>query len=467
MISTIARRLERARDERGFTLVEVIIAMTLFALIVAGALAGIATVMRITSDNTGRSAAVNLASSAIDSARVEAASNITGMSGSTTSTPVDGRSYKVVRTLAWQYTNGTSNQCSASSTGTAAQLLFLHIHITVTWNGMGSAAPVKQNTIFAPASKINDPTLGTVLVSVQSITGSGGVGNITATIAPATGAGYSSNTAVALAAQPPVTNADGCSIATKVTPGTYFVTLTPPGGQYRDENLVASPVKTIVVGAGQSSGASFNYDPAVDVKMNYATNATSTTMLPTNLTTSFVSSYGAVKLTGTPTDQWVTPISSGYVVYPGSFDSNVKNADGSTNTNSCLSTDPTMWPRAADGRVGKTPSPSVGIGNTTANVPMGLVTVTISKSDTILTATTATAANGDPGCVVGQTMNFTRAATNGSGGSVDVTLALPYGTWSVTSQKNAASNPVNVTPKTLLGVLLNTGSVTLDPRVAP
>lgn len=462
-MSDALRDRRRANDD-GFTLVEVIVAISVFGIIIIGALVGVVSVMRITSDNSARAQAVNLAAGAIDTARIDAQNDITGMSGGTSAQTVDGRTYTVKRTLDWQYTDGTTNRCSASATGTTAQLLFLNVHIKVTWPGMGSAAPVTQETVFSPTTKINDPTLGTILVQVQSITGSGGVGGITATVAPSTA--VAANTATVLSAQPDPTNQDGCTVAIKVTPGTYTVTLAAPTGQqYRDEQQSATPSKTVVVKAGQSSGASFNFDPAIAVAMNYASNA-SNALLPTNLTTSFVSTYGTYEATGTATPQYLSPISSGYVVYPGVFDSNANNADGSVNPDSCLSTDPTMWPRASDGRVGKTPTPSVSKDQLTGNVQMGVVTVTINNSDTILTAKTAAATNGDPGCRTGQSYSFARTAT-GTSGTTDITLALPYGTWSITSQRTSSSTPVNVTAKGLVGVLLNTGSVTLDPRVAP
>ncbi|OIH95379.1 type II secretion system protein [Curtobacterium sp. MCBA15_001] len=461
-----AVRRHLVSEESGFTLVEVIVAITVFGMIIGGALVGIASVMRVTSDNSARSEATNLAAGAIDTARVEAQNNITGMGGTTATPTVDGRTYTVRRTLDWQYTDGTTNRCSASATGGTAQLLFLNVHVKVTWPGMGSAAPVVQETVFSPSTKINDPTRGTILVQVQSITGSGGVAGITASIAPASSSSVANNTATPLSTAPALTNSDGCTVAIKVVPGTYVVTLAAPGGaQFRDQDQSAAPTKTVVVRAGQSSGAAFNYDPAIPVAMSYGSNGNAP-MLPTNLTTSFVSTYGTYRAVGTPTTQYLSPIPSGYVVYPGPYDSNANNADGTTNTNSCLSTDPAMWPTAADGRVGKTPTPAVSKDQLNGTVAMGLVTITINKSDTIITARTAAAAAGDPGCRLGQTLAFSRSST-GSSGTVDVTLALPYGTWSVTSQASSLSIPVNRTPKGILGVILNSGSVTLDPRVAP
>jgi len=458
------RRLDS--DDSGFTLVEVIVAITVFGMIITGALVGIATVMRVTSDNSARAQATNLAVSAIDAARIEAQDNITGMGGRSDPVPVDGRTYTVKRTLDWQYTDGTTNRCTASATGGTAQLLFLNVHIKVTWPGMGSAAPVVQETVFSPSTNINDPTLGTILVQVQSITGSGGIAGIAAAIVPAPTSVVPGNKAAPLATTPDLTNSDGCTVAIKVTPGTYTVTLAGPGGaQYRDQDQAAAPTKTIVVREGQSSGAAFNYDPAIAVTMTYGSNGSSP-LLPTNLMTSFVSTYGTYKATGTPSTQYLSPIPSGYVVYPGPYDSNVTKADGSVNPNSCLSTDPTMWPRAADGRTGKTPTPAVSKDQLAGSVSMGLVTLTINKSDTILTAKTAAAAGDDPGCKIGQTLAFSRTAT-GSSGTVDLTVALPYGTWTITSQQSSLSIPVNRTAKGIIGVILNAGSVTLDPRTAP
>lgn len=454
------------RDDRGMTLVEVITAMIVFAIIVSGALVGIATTLRISSDNSARSAATNLASAAIDDARVEAQQNIVTMSGQTERPAVNGRAYTVTRTLDWQYTNGTSNRCNAAATGTAAQLLFLQVHIKVTWTGMGSAAPVFQDTALAPTSKINDPSLGTVLVSVQSVTGSGGTAGIVATVSPATD--VPNNTAQPLTVQPTTTNGDGCTVAVKVQPGTYTVTLAPSNGQqYRDQDQQASPTKTVVVKEGQSSGASFTYDPAIAVRMNYASNGSGSVLLPSNLTTSFVSTYGTTTTTGAASPQYLSPITGGYTVYAGPYDSNTQLPDGSTNTKSCLSTDPTTWPTASDGRVGKPAVGGIGVSATTANVPMGVATISIAKSDTIITARLAPVSSGDPGCKVPQTLTFSRNATSGSG-STDVQVALPYGSWTITSQRSSTSGAAAVTVRNSGGIILGVlGYVTLDPRVAP
>ncbi len=202
--------------------------------------------------------------------------------------------------------------------------------------------------MFSPSTKINDPSLGTILVQVQSITGSGGVGGVRATITPSTD--VTGNKATPLGAQPDVTNPDGCTVAIKVAPGTYTVTLSAPAGQqYRDQDQAAAPTKTVVVKEGQSSGASFNYDPAIAVAMQYASNG-SGALLPNNLVTSFVSTYGTYTATGTAATQYLSPIGSGYVVYPGVYDSNATNADTTTNTKSCLSTDPPCGRRRATAR---------------------------------------------------------------------------------------------------------------------
>ncbi len=454
-------------DDRGMTLVEVITAMIVFAIIVSGALIGIATTMRISSDNSARSAATNLASAAIDSARVESQQNIVTMAGEVDTPAVNGRTYTVVRTLDWQYTNGTSNRCNAAASGTAAQLLFLQVHIKVTWTGMGSAAPVVQDTALAPTSKINDPSLGTVLVSVQSVTGSGGTSGVVATVTPSTD--VPNNTAQTLTTQPTVTNADGCTVAIKVKPGTYSVTLSPSNGQqYRDQDQQANPQKTVVVKEGQSSGASFTYDPAVAVRMNYASNGSGSVLLPSNLITSFVSTYGTSTTSGTASPQYLSPITGGYTVYAGPYDSNTQLADGSTNANSCLSTDPTAWPKASDGRVGKAATGGIGVSATTADVSMGLATITIPKANTVITARLAPPSGDDPGCKVAQTLTFSRSVTAGSG-NTDVQVALPFGSWTITSQRTATSGgatavTVKDTGRVILGAL---GYVVLDPRVGP
>lgn len=474
-LSSIARRLRMQSPDEGLTLVEVVVALLVFATIIAGSIAAVGTVLSMTSDNREREVAANLAQQAIDAARDEAVTDIIDQDEEVTQPVVNNVTFTVKSAVAWVTTKGIDTKCTVPAASGNGSLLFRRVAVTVTWKGMRQTTkPVRADTIVSPTSKINDPTLGTVLISVQSVRATGGVAGITTTIAPDTTVSPNTAAVVPAAAQPGVTNADGCTVATKLTPGTYSVTLTPPSGtQYRDPSQVATPIKrSITVAAGDSAGASFTYDPAMDVQPAYRSNLGSSFAVPSNLSTAFVGSYGATSISSLASDVYLSPITSGYQVYAGTWaPAGTVNSSGADV--SCLSTDPAAWPTKA-GTTATAPGTAVlDAANPTspvsAPVNMGGVTVTIPKGDTVVQAVTATAANGDPGCKATQTYTFTRTATNGSGSTVDYKIALPYGTWGIRSGTSVA-NLKAITLKDVVGGLLGTGTstnvVTIDPRVA-
>lgn len=462
---TIRRALQRVRrSDEGLSLVEVLIALLIFTVIIMGAIASTTLVLRMTADNRGRVEAANLAQQYIDVARVDGQNDLNGLSNKTYPTvTVDNVAFTVTRTVSWITTNGTDTGCTVSATSGNGSLLFRRVNIRVSWTGQSSATKnIAADTILSPTSKINDPTLGTVLISVKSING-GGTGNVTATLAPDSSVPGNTAQVVDANSQPDATNADGCTVANKVYPGTYTVTLSPPSGQYRDQNQVPNPAKSVTVAAGDSGGTAFTYDPAWDFQNQYASGVTAA--LPTNLTTSYVSTLGVYQTAAPVSDQYLSPTAAGYSVYGGKY------APDGTPGGSCLSTDPTAWPTSADGRTGKAPAPVVPpAGNTSAapTVPLGAVTINVKAATTTIRATTTTAANGDPGCVAGMTYTFTRTATAKDG---SMTVALPWGTWAITQSSNAINfNPISV--GTLVGSLIGTlfpgtgNVVTLDPRTA-
>jgi len=461
----IRRALQRVRrSDDGLTLVEVIIALLIFTVIILGAIASTTLVLRMTGDNRGRVEAANLAQQYIDVARVDGQNDLNGLSNKTYPTvTVDSVAFTVTRTVSWINTNGSDTGCTVSASSGNGSLLFRRVNIRVSWTGQSSATQnIAADTILSPTSKINDPALGTVLVSVKSINGAG-TGGVIVTLAP--DSSVPGNTAQALdpTSQPDTTNDDGCTVANKVYPGTYTVTLSPPSGQYRDQDQAANPVKSVTVAAGDSGGAAFTYDPAWDFQNRYSSGVAA--VLPSNLTTSYVSTLGVYQTAAPVSDQYLSPTASGYGVYAGKFA-----PDGSAG-GSCLSTDPTAWPKSADNRTGKAPAqvvPSAGGTIATPTVAMGAVTINVKAATTTIRATTTAAANGDPGCSAGMTYTFSRAATTKDG---SMTVALPWGTWAITQSSNAINfNPISV--GNLVGSLIGTllpgkdNVVTLDPRTA-
>lgn len=458
--------------EEGMTLVEVIVAMLVFSIITVGAVVSIGTVLTMTSDSRAREVAANLAAQDVDAAR----STPDVFDVQATKAPIvttqNGTTFSLSRKVNWVSTTGISSQCGAAG-GT---LLNKQVNVTVTWGTGTPSQTVTTNTLLAPNSKINDPDFGTILVTVASGVGLGATSGVSVTITPdSTVAG---NTAVALGAQPDATDNNGCAFALKVSPGSYTVTLSPPQGQYRDQAQAANPVQSVSVGAGGSASAIFAYDPAAAYTMTYAANYKGAATLPSNLATTWLSNLPTYTTSTPAATQYLSPNTSGYTAIVGQY-------APATAAQSCVDLDPSAWPKASDGAIGTAnpllPASSGATAKTDVSptmpqgaLPMGVVKVAVASSVRIVNVVTAAVPMGDdPGCKIPQ--SYTYAVTPAaSGGKYYVTLAVPFGTWTLTTQTSAISVPSAVlwTDIALLtrgtsALALTLNKVTLDPRTAP
>ncbi|MFS0867146.1 carboxypeptidase regulatory-like domain-containing protein [Microbacterium sp. 179-B 1A2 NHS] len=438
----------RDHDE-GFTLVEVIVAMLVFMIIVTGFLYTMTASLIATRDTRARVVAANLASQQIDLIRdVSSTFDVTNTSHDH-DIQVNSDRYHVDVSTSWQTASGTTASCEAGAATGA--LAYKRISVEVAW-GDGDDRSVHSDTAIAPASKINDPTLGTVLVGVVNSAGTA-VSGATVSLSPSGGVASVS------------TDSDGCAYLLKVPAGTYTVTVSKTG--YVSEQHVASPTADVIVTAGSSSRASFAYDEAATYSLTYAGNVAGTVHIPTDLTTSFVSTYGSSQFTATTSAKTKSyslyPIPSGYSVLPGTY----AETPGSPST-SCLSPDPSEW-ADAPGKVGLRPEPVAGTPGSTVPVPvpMGIVRLTNANgSGTHLKAVydiTSPGANGDPGCAAGMTYTFGSIVSSNS-----ATFALPSGTWRLyrgnsSSQTSVVSSGISIVTG---GTMASSNRVVVDPRVA-
>ncbi|PZE74096.1 prepilin-type N-terminal cleavage/methylation domain-containing protein [Curtobacterium sp. MCBD17_019] len=500
MIRYLADRLrprDGATDESGFTIIEVMVAMMVFALISVGIAYSLTDALVLTSDSRSREVATNLAAQAIDVARTtsdvfDVADVKAGDPGSTQ--VVNGTTFTVTRSTNWITSSGAAGACGTG----AGTLAYKRVNVNVTWNTQAKqTSSVHADTLIAPDSAVNDPTLGTLIVTVQSATGAGSPG-VTVTVKPDSPA----NGATTITTQPDVTDANGCSYALKVTPGNYVVSITRSGGVNSVPTSATSapsgylqdvtPSKSVVVAAGADASASFQYDSATTMNMQYAANYTSTSpaaTLPTNLTATFENAALVPPITtSASTSVKAFPFLDGYQVVAGAY---VPKTSGA---NSCLSVNPSQWttPATSDGAVGAASATwQTTVGATapsTVTVPMGVVTVPISPSQPYITAVSSTTwPSDDPGCndastSGAQVYTFPKASVSGS--SPTLTIALPYGTWTIyqsnvasgkTSNLVAANSGKNITfrtrgqvnTSTAALVLTYANTITLDPRMVP
>ena len=214
-----ARVVARLRAQAGDTLIEVLVAALLVALIATASLAGYGTVAHIAGTQRNEAQAATLAQQ--DEARlrgltINQLSGSLGNNGSTNgvSTVIGGTTYKVVSKS--QFISGSSglSSCSTGST-TAADVVQTTSTVTWTPNNDGRA-PVIVHGLITPAQG------GSLIVSATDQSGAGLAG-LTATIT-----GPSSVT-------PLTTDAGGCAVFAGLAGGTYTATYSAPGG-YVDKN---------------------------------------------------------------------------------------------------------------------------------------------------------------------------------------------------------------------------------------
>ncbi|MFC5502764.1 hypothetical protein ACFPJ4_10990 [Lysinimonas soli] len=444
-IKRFRERLDLGRDvdDAGLGITEVIVALMVFTLVILGLAYSLVTMTKLVADDRNREVAAGLASQEIDEVRavgdafkVQAAPNQTQTIGSTT--------YTISRTTAWVNTDGSSATCG----GAGGNLQYKRVSVEVTWASMLTLkTAVRSDTILAPATRINDPSYGTILVSVTGADGTGRAGVAVTATATSGGAAVGSI---------PSTDSDGCTYALKVTPGTYKVSANKSG--YVDITQSTAPSTSVTVAAGSSQTASFSYDLAAKYSLAYASNYAGTAKLPDSLTTNFISSDGTLVLTTKTSPLSLYPSTQGYAAVAGHYVST------STITSGCLSVDPATWAAGAVNGVsmadGQRPAVGVAAGGAgTLPIPMGVIQVSSLTATTIyVRGVAAPAGTGDPGCV--ELTNYTF-----SGLTIGTTayLAAPFGSWIVSTSLTGAAMSSNVAPATT-GEMTGT-TVTLDPRM--
>lgn len=450
---TRIRRLLRSGPgaDEGFTIVEVLVAMTIFAMIAMGVAAGIVSSMYLVQDNRSRETALNLATQEIDAAR--SAKDVFGVTNTTKIQDVADRRYSITRTTNWITSNGTDAACGAGN----GQLAYKRVNVQVAWRNGASTRPrsVVMDTMIAPPSSVSSATSSTIVVSVANGTGGPNSG-VTVTVTPVTGG-------ATLPSQPAATDANGCTYALNVTPGTYKVTVMKSGNA--DTSLTTAPSAEVGATAGSVASKSFMLDQPATVNVQYAANAGvgKSVKLPSGITTSFVHGDTVTPASSTTTTR-VFPYGDGWTVVAGKYD-----AARCTNVNPLKWTTPTSSGLVVDGDSVPTGAGSVAGGTSTVKVPTGLVDVTLKNADTVLVATAAPGPKGtnDPGCTTtpGTTYTFT-----GLNATTPTTIALPFGTFSFREGTSSTSlgneTPVfAATPgATNVNVAVSGSTVVFDPR---
>jgi Tfp pilus assembly protein PilE len=228
-----ARALRWLAPERGDTLIEVMVAAIMVAVVAGATLTGYAQVAHMTSTQRHRVEADSLAE--LDQARLRGLTitQLAGPQGNrATSETVDGTTYTTTSTS--QYVSGTSAVMSCTTGPTTTTADEVQITSSVTWSpGNDGRVPVIVHGLVTPAEG------GSLVITATDPSGAG-MSGVTATPSGPT------------TVSPLATDANGCAIFGGLAGGTYTVGFADPG--YVDVNGNPNPSQTKTVIPTETAG---------------------------------------------------------------------------------------------------------------------------------------------------------------------------------------------------------------------
>jgi hypothetical protein len=368
----------------------------------------------VTKGNLQRTAATNLAAEQIQLARSTSAINIpTGASPARTVT-VANTVYTINQSAKYLASDSTTSVCD----GASASLAYKLVTVTVTWEGMGQIKPVRVDTL--KAFGVGSDGLGSTGALAIQVAGADGTGKAGLTVTLSNGTTTVSDT-------------DGCAIFVGVAVGTYSATINAPG-YVGAANTQLNTKSGLGVTIGNLSRVSFTYDQARSFNIR-VDSPVAGAQVPTTIPMLF--SATSLPETTFPACTSTAPIAACSTSPTATVDGVVKE----------------LYPAIITLRLGtctQTPASQItsdirpiGTVGSTVTVPLGAITVTVAKA---LSATTP---------IAGRTVTFTHGSPNTGctsadtytviTGSTPTSLALPYGTWTVsTPVYNSSGQPTAV-----------------------
>jgi len=308
----------------GFTIVEVVVAVTIIAIAFASAVLLFDNGIVASGNIRNRVVAAQLAAQAMENIRGTAAdpTKFTTISAGQTvfTQTVNGITYTITQDA--QFVAQGSTQSSCDSPGNNSGMI-LAVNEKVTWKGMAGTQPVQSSTDLAPPVGAYSQSSGSIAVKVF---------NASSQVAP--------NINIKIAGpvtQTQATTAEGCAFFPFLTPGTYAVSVIQGTGVGDQE--VVTPTQNASVSVGQTVSIQFNYDSGATISVTgWSTTPAATpaaTGIPVSVANTGLQPYGQYSYaTGLTSLTPLFPYSSGYTVFAGNCtDNNPLGKD--TNRNPC------------------------------------------------------------------------------------------------------------------------------------
>src|SRR5215211_578904 len=150
------------RRQDGYSIVELLVAMTVFALVFAAVSIGIGRALELNRGNRNRAAAY-LAARQLEEVRARSFTSValgtTSCAYTTTSCNLPSP-YPVPQNVVWASPGSTSTSCDVPTTS-GAGLAYKRVTVTVTWPDMGGVAPVTSQTLLTRRPGPTTPTTAT------------------------------------------------------------------------------------------------------------------------------------------------------------------------------------------------------------------------------------------------------------------------------------------------------------------
>ena len=191
------------RDDHGFAMAEIIVAMTLLGTLLTASVGLLVRTTSVAGQNVRRTTAANLLARQLEQARGTALPDLPEGTSTTTSA-VGGTTYSLAQEVRYVSSAGGASLCDGSS----GSLLYKLVTVRVTWQGMQAVAPVRGDVLRAVGvgAEGSDASTGALAILVKDSAGNA-VGDITVSLRPG---GASKRT-----------DSAGCVVFVDLTPGTF------------------------------------------------------------------------------------------------------------------------------------------------------------------------------------------------------------------------------------------------------
>lgn len=280
----------RLAQERGFTLIEVVVSAALLAVVTAGVYAGIDGPTRISGNAKARAAAADLAQANQERMRAMRFADLQNYAPAGQPQVVDGVRYTVTSRADWVEDSSAAAGCSTGN----SKGDYLKLSSTVSWPSGGSGDPLVATSLMAPP--VNDGANGTgnIIVHLKDQTG-----------APVAGIPVMINGRTTLTR---TTDAAGCAVFASVPAGDYTSSFSQ-SGYVDDQGIQAVSIPTPVK-SGATQQVEHLYARAGSVTVSFkGSNGSSLNWTKASVGGGSLSAPRV--LTGT-----TSPLTTGKVLYP-------------------------------------------------------------------------------------------------------------------------------------------------------